>query len=696
MANGTVPGMTTRLGVPRSEIILSLSLLALLVVFLVPLPTWLLDILLAFNLSVTVLILLVTLRVTQAMDFSVFPSLLLLLTLFRLALNVATTRLILLKGDAGHVVTAFGEYVVGGSLVVGLVIFLILVVIQFVVITKGSSRVSEVSARFTLDAMPGKQMAIDADLNSGVIDEKEARRRRNELMRESEFYGTMDGASKFVRGDAVAGLIITAVNLIGGIIIGALGGLSIGEAVRKYSILTIGDGLITQIPALIVSTAAGILVTKSTSQISLGQEIGDQLGASAGTIRLGAFVVATIGLMPGLPKIPFFALGIVLFIASNRLARLVARKKAEAESKVQEEKEAPPPPKSPTETYLEDFLQVDRLALDLGARLIPLVDSRDGAGLIEKIGFMRRELAKESGVWVPMVRIKDNIGIDPEAYRILVGGREVGRGILRIGMWLAVDPGTATSRIFGEEYREPAYDLPAVWIGDADRQRAEMVGFNVVEPKDVLMNHLAEVVRRHAHELLSREDLKTLIDKVREQSSAVVEELVPGLLTMSTLHRVIMFLLEERVPITNMARILESLAANAVQLKDPGELAERVRLDLGRAICDRFRDENGLLRAVVLDPMVEAEFRAAYRDRTQQPDPSRLGNLVRKLQLERSRANVAGHDVALVVDIGMRRIFRALLGKPLPDLAVLSHQEVPNDVNLMMDCIVGSNDLNAK
>jgi flagellar biosynthesis protein FlhA len=703
MANATVPGTTAtagltggRFGVPNSEVVLSMSLLGLLVVFLVPLPTTLLDILLALNLSATVLMLLVTLRVTQAMDFSVFPSMLLLLTLFRLALNVATTRLILLNGDAGHLVEAFGQSVVRGNLVVGLVIFLILVVIQFVVITKGAGRVSEVSARFTLDAMPGKQMAIDADLNAGIIDEKQARTRRNDLMRESEFYGTMDGASKFVRGDAVAGLIITGVNLVGGILIGAINGQSISAAVKQYSILTIGDGLVTQIPALIISTASGILVTKSTSQISLGQEIGDQFGASAGTIRLGAFVVAALGFLPGFPPLPFVLMGILLFVAANRLARMMQKKTADEATKVQEEKEAPPPPKTQAETYLDDFLMVDRIALDLGARLIPLVDSRDGAGLIEKIGFMRRELARESGAWVPMVRMKDNIGIDPEAYRILIGGREVGRGILRVGQWLAVDPGTAMSRIDGEAYREPAYDLPAVWIGNPDRQRAEMIGYNVVEPKDVLMNHLAEVVRRHAHELLSREDMKTLIDKVKEASPAVVEELIPGLLPMSTVHRVVTILLEERVPITNLTRILESLAANAGQVKDPGELVERVRLDIGRAICDRFRDENGFVRAIVLDPIVETEFRTVYRDRTQQGDPARLGNLIRKLQLERSRANAAGHDVALVVDIGMRRIFRALLGKPLPDLSVLSHQEIPNDVSLMMDVIVGLNDLNAK
>ena len=331
--------------------------------------------------------------------------------------------------------------------------------------------------------------------------------------------------------------------------------------------------------------------------------------------------------------------------------------------------------------------------MDLGARLIALVDARDGPGLIDRIGFMRREIARQSGLWVPMVRMKDNIGIDPESYRILVGGREVARGTLRVGLRLAVDPGTATGPIPGEATREPAYNLPAVWIADADRQRAEMGGYNVVDPKDVLINHLAEVIRGHAHELLSREDLKALIDKAKETAPAVVEELIPALLPMGTVHRVVTLLLEERVPITNMVRILESLAGHAGAVKDPGELAERVRTDLGRAICDRFRDEDGVLRAMALDPMIEAEFRAAYRDRTTPAVAKRLGNLISKLEIEKVKANAQGRDVCLVVDMPMRRVFRTLLSKPLPDLSVLAFQEIPNDVPLKVDVLVGMQDV---
>lgn len=692
MANGITSTPNT-VSFARSELLLTGALLGLLVLFLVPLDPRILDVLLAFNLSATILLLLVTLGVKQPLEFSVFPSLLLLMTLLRLGLNVATTRLILLKGNAGEVVNAFGEFVVGNNLVVGLVIFLILIVIQFIVITRGASRVSEVSARFTLDAMPGKQMAIDADLNAGVIDEKQARTRRTDLMRESEFYGTMDGASKFVRGDAVASLIITAINLVGGIVIGIINGQSIAQAVQTYSILTIGDGLITQIPALVIATASGILVTKSSSESSLGLEIGQQLGVSPTSMRNASFIIFGLGAVPGMPRIPFFLLGIGMFFLSRRISQTKIEEEVAQKAQEQSAKETPPPAKSPTETYLDEFLQVDRIAVDLGARLISLVDSRNGSGLIDKIGYMRREIARQSGLWVPMVRMKDNIGIDPESYRILIGGREVARGELRVGSLLAVDPGMATFTIEGETTREPAYNLPAVWIGPPDRQRAELGGYNVVDPRDVLINHLAEVIRRHASELLSREDMKTLIDKVKESSPAVVDELIPGVLPMATVHRVVTLLLEERVPVTNMTRILESLAANGAQVKDAPELAERVRLDIGRAICDRFRDETGVLRAICLDPMAEMEFRNAYRDRTQTPDPGRLNALINKVELEKVKANAQGREVCLVVDLGMRRIFRTLLTKAITDLSVLSHQEIPNDVPLKVDAIVMVQDL---
>ena len=482
------PNGTERPLLARSELLLSVALLGLLIVFLVPLPTILLDLLLTFNIGSTILLLLITLTVRQPLDFSTFPSLLLLLTLYRLALNVATTRLILLNANAGEVVQAFGQFVVGGNLVVGLVIFLILIVIQFVVITKGAGRVSEVAARFTLDSMPGKQMAIDAEMNAGLIDEAEAKRRRQQLMRESEFYGTMDGASRFVRGDAIAAIIITAINLVGGFIIGLTKGMPLADAIRTYSVLTVGDGLVTQIPALITATASGILVTKATSESSLGQEIGTQFDSAAGPLRLGSIIMAGLGVMPGMPTLPFLALGAGLFVLSQRMSnRPQAKPETPAEPGATAGGAPAAAPKSPVEGYLEDFLQADRISLEIGAALIPLVSTKRGPGLLDRIGGLRRDLARQSGLWVPAVRVRDNIQLDPPVYRILIGGREVARGEVRPDMWLAIDPGGAARiSLPGEETREPAFGLPAKWVTDADRNRAEAAGYTVVDAPNVI------------------------------------------------------------------------------------------------------------------------------------------------------------------------------------------------------------------
>lgn len=675
----------------RSEMLLSLALLGLLVIFLVPLPALLLDMLLAFNLGATILLLLVTLTVRQPLEFSTFPSLLLLLTLYRLALNVATTRLILLNAYAGEIVLAFGQFVVGGSLVVGLVIFLILIVIQFVVITKGAARVSEVAARFTLDAMPGKQMAIDAELNAGIIDEAEARRRRQALVRESEFYGTMDGASRFVRGDAIAAIIITGVNLIGGLIIGLTKGMALAEAIRTYSILTIGDGLITQIPALITATAAGILVTKATSESSLGQEIGSQIRASAAPLRLGAFILAGLSLLPGLPTIPFILLGTGLYLLSRQWAAAPAPTPAGAPGPAAP---PPPPPRSPTETYIEEFVQTDRLSLEIGPALIALLSPRRGPGLVERIGSLRRDLARQSGLWVPIIRLRDNLQLPPQAYRILLNGREVARGEVRPDLWLAIDPGGAPRPpLLGEETREPIFGLPARWIPDAERPRAEAAGYTVVDPASVVITHLGEIVRRHAGELLSREDLKLMLDKVRETNPAVVDELIPAVLTMGTLHRVLILLLQERVPISNLPRILESLSTHAVAIKEPVELAERVRADIGRAIVDRFRDSNGRIRAIIFDPRVEIELRRSLQGQQLLLEPQRLERLTLRLSGELQQALMRGQEVALLCDTSVRRPLRQALVRALPDLAVIAYQEIPADILMEPVAIIRPEDL---
>jgi flagellar biosynthesis protein FlhA len=664
----------------RSELVLSLALLGLLIVFLVPLPTFLLSLLLAVNLAATILLLLITLTVRQPLDFSTFPSLLLLLTLYRLGLNVATTRLILLNANAGGVVEAFGKFVVGGNLVVGLVVFMILIVIQFVVITKGAGRVSEVAARFTLDSMPGKQMAIDAEMNAGLIDEVEAKRRRSNLMRESEFYGTMDGASRFVRGDAVAAVIITAINLVGGFVIGLSNGLSFRQSITTYSILTVGDGLVTQIPALITSVASGMLVTKATSESSLGQELGVQFNAAAGPLRLGGVILLGLGLVPGMPTLPFLLLGGGLIVLSGRVVR-PAEKGAAATGPAAAAAAAAEKPKSPVEGYLDDFLQADRIALEIGAGLIALVSAKRGPGLLDRIGGLRRDLAKQSGVWVPAVRVRDNIQLDPPAYRVLLGGREVARGQVRPDLWLAIDPGGAAKiSLAGEDTKEPAFGLPAKWITDADRNRAEAAGFTVVDAPNVLITHLGEVVRRHAGELLSREDLKAMVDKVRETAPSVVEDLIPGQLSMGALHRVLTALLDERVPISNLPRILESLAAYAPTVKDPGELAERIRPDLGRAIVDRFRDANGRVRAIVLDPRLEVEFRRSVQGAQLVLDPSRLEQLTLRVLNELRKANARGYEVALLCDSSLRRAVRHAVARTLPELVVVAYQEIPTDL----------------
>ncbi len=674
----------------RSELVLSVALLGVLVVLLVPLPPPLLDLLLALNLGLTILLLLVTLSATKALDFSVFPSLLLLLTLFRLALNVATTRLILLKGSAGHIVATFGNFVVGGSLIVGLVIFLILVIIQFVVITKGAGRISEVAARFTLDALPGKQVAIDAELNSGAIDENEARRRRQQLLREAEFYGAMDGASKFVRGDAIAGLIITAINLIGGFVIGLSRNMSFSQSFRTFSILSIGDGLVSQIPALIIATASGMLVTKATTQTSLGVEISNQVTMNPRPLFVGALILTVLALAPGLPLLPFAALAGLLYYGARRLVGPASHQPKQGTDEAQAQSGTAKPT---TEMHLNDFLQTDRATVEVGARLIPLVDPRRGNGLLDRVSGLRRDLARKDGLWVPPIRLRDNIQLEAATYRILIGGREVARGQLRPERLLAIDPGKTHLTLEGEATKDPAFGLPARWISENDRQRAELGGFTVVDAPSVLITHLGEIIRRHAHELFSREDLKMLIDKARESNPSVIDELLPNMLSMGTLHRVLCLLLEEHVPISNLPRILEGLAHHAPATKDPVELTERVRTDLGRVICDRYRDAQGRLHAIVLDPRLELELRRTQQDKTLTIDPARLEKMIVFLLNEWRKATARGQDIAFLTDGSLRRPLRHALMRSMPDLAVIAFQEVPGDLLLEPVAMIKPEDL---
>jgi len=659
----------------RSELMLAALLLMVIITLLVPLPTMLLDMLLAMDIAATILLMLIALSAKQPLDLSVFPSLLLLLTLYRLSLNVATTRLILLDGDAGRLVTAFGGMVVGGNLVVGLVIFLILVIIQFVVITKGAGRVSEVAARFTLDALPGKQMAIDAELNAGSIDDVEAKHRRAHLAREAEFHGAMDGASKFVRGDAIAGLIITAINLLGGIILGLTDGLGLSEAVRRYSILTVGDGLISQIPALIVATTSGMIVTKAASDSTLGTEIGTQLLENRRPLYIGAGILFILSLAPGMPTLPFLAvsLGLVIFLRRSDRKKTVATPPAPTTPRPKKEERE--------EEQLDTFLQTDRIVVELGRDLIPLVDSRQSKGLADRISGLRNDLTRKHDLWVPSIRIRDNIELAGTEYRFLIAGREISRSTLHPERLLAIDPGGVRFQVDGEETQEPSFGLPARWIHQNDRQRAELAGYTVVDPPMVLITHLGEILQRHASELLSREDLTRMLERLRDTAPTIVDELKPDLLRVGVVHSVLVQLLQERVPITNLVGIVESLVSHAARTKDPAELVERVRTDLSRDICDRFRDADGRVRVIVLEPHLEMKLRECLQDNGNLAlPPAQYEKLATRLNEEWQKLALQEQEAALLVDGTLRRPTRRSVERAVRDLAVISYTEIPTDL----------------
>ncbi len=669
----------------RSELVFPLAVMAMILVLIVPLPTALLDVLLTLNLSITILLLLVTLGVGQPLELSVFPSTLLVLTLARLSLNVATTRLILLQADAGKIVETFGNFVVGGNLIVGLVVFLILVVIQFLVITKGATRISEVGARFVLDAMPGKQMAIDADLNAGGINDVEAKRRRSVLLQEAEFFGAMDGASKFVRGDAVAGLVITVINLVGGIIIGMLNGMPLAQAIRTYSILSIGDGLVSQIPALITAIAAGMLVTKSSNQIGLGSEIGAQFLTKRRPLQIGAGILSLFALAPGMPTIPFLLMAAGLWTVARKLRPTDART-----DKSSTEQAASATPLSPMEEHLSEFLETDRACIEIGSRLLGMVDPPRGLSLLQRIGTLRRDLAKRSGMWIPLVRVRDNAMLEPQDYRILIGGQEVARGTLQPDRVLAISPDGTPLPLMGLDTKDPAFGLPSKWISENDRSQAELLGSTVVDAPSVLITHLREIFKRHASELLGREDVTKLIDQAKATSAAVVDELIPNLLSMGTVHRVLTALLEERVPITNLTRILEALAHHAPTTKDPIELADRVRGYLPRAICEPFLDAEHRIHAIVFDPHLELELRRSLQEKDKRLaiPPDALEALIVRLAAALREASQQQVEVALLVDSSIRRPIRHLLSRGLPDLSIIAFTEVPNDVMLEAAAII--------
>ncbi|MEA2268791.1 MAG: flagellar biosynthesis protein FlhA [Solirubrobacteraceae bacterium] len=651
------------------------------VMMIVPLPAALLDLFITINISAALAIVVATMYLNKPLEFSAFPSLLLLTTLFRLAINVSVTRLILLEGDAGHVVEAFGEFVVGGNVVVGLVIFLVLVVIQFVVITNGAGRVAEVAARFTLDAMPGKQMAIDADLNAGQITDEQARERRSEISREADFYCAMDGASKFVKGDAMAAVLITMINLLGGIIVGvAQQGMPFGEAASHFSLLTVGDGLAAQIPALLISVATGILVTRSASEKDLGNEITGQVFRHHKAPLVAGGVICLFALVPGLPKLPFLLIGggFVAIGWAMRPGGPIA-KKAAMEAAALESRPALAELPSPGDAAL-GALQIDPLELSIGFGLVPMVDEGAGGSLLSRVGVIRRQIAGELGMVISPVRIHDDIALDSHEYVVKVRGAEVARGRLLPGHQLAMDPGDAVGQLAGVPTTEPAFGLPAVWIAEDGRAEAEALGYTVVDGESVIVTHLTESIRSHAAELLTRQETRQLLDRLKEHNAAVVEEVVPDVLTVGEIQRVLQALLHESVSIRDLGAIVEAAGDKARVTRDPVLLAEYARQALGRAICGPHLDAEQRLRAIALDPAIEQEVAAAITVTADGEflamDPTRAQALVGALSGQVEHAIARGRRPVLICSARVRRHLRRLCEQSLPQLPVCSYNEI--------------------
>jgi len=672
--------------VRHADWVVGVGVLGMLVTLVTPISPVLLDVMLAANVTLSLLMLLVTMNVRGASELTTFPTILLFATLFRLGLNVASTRLILSTGEAGSMIKAFGQYVVGDNLTVGVIVFLILVIIQFVVITKGAGRISEVSARFVLDAMPGKQMAIDADLNAGLIDSAQAKKRRAQVSGEAEFYGAMDDASKFVRGDAVAGLIITALNLVGGIAIGAMDGMAIGESVDRYTMLTVGDGLVSQIPALFVSTAAAVLVTKANSRFSLGSNLIAQVSGRPKATIIAAGMVFILGMLPGMPKIPFFILAGVLAALwtgtrnINSSEDLLDEHSEEVDPTLASAGQDAGDDEESKENEVEELLSVDRLSLEIGIRLIPLVQDKSGTGILDHIGQLRRRIAMRDGMLLPQVRIKDNVRLDPGVYRVLLGGQEIARGKIEPGNVMALDGGLASGKLSGKETIDPAFGLPAWWITEAAQDEAEMLGYTVIDATSVLITHFSEVVQGTLGELLTRDDVRDLIDNLKHSSPAVVEELIPERMGYGEVQQVLRNLLREGVSIRNMAVILETLADNATRTRDPETLSELVRQRLGRALCEQHADRDGTLHAVTLDPSVEARLATAV-GKQHDPDvppvnPAWLQRLMEGVAETVGDATASGKDVVLLVRSNVRRFLHELVQTSMPKVAVLSYNEV--------------------
>ncbi len=678
--SAAVPSAARRIFAGNGEMLLAIGVVTVVALLVMPLPPFLLDALLATSLALSLVVLLVTMSSRDPLEFSIFPSLLLLITLLRLGLNVSSTRLILSTGHAGQVIAAFGNFVIGGNVVVGLVIFLILVVINFMVITKGAGRVAEVAARFTLDAMPGRQMSIDADLSAGMIDEAEARRRRDEISRYADFYGSMDGAAKFVRGDAVAGLVITGINLVGGFIIGMTQQhLSAGDALRQYSSLTVGDGLVTQIPALIVSTASGLLVTYGSNGTAMAPNIAAQLTRDPRSLWSAAGILTLFGLVPGLPFLPFLLLAAASAGVAYWAGQRNARREDDAETETRARAEgAAAPAGAPA---MREVLAVEPLELEIGYALIPLVDESQGGDLLQRVSILRKQLAFELGVLVPPVRVRDNIQLGSQEYVVRMRGVRISGGEVLPRHLLALDTGTTTGTPEGVVTRDPSFGLRAVWIVSDQRTVAETLGWNVVEAPTVLATHFMEIIREHAAELLTRQNVREMLDGLKETHPALVDDVVPGKLSLGVVHRVLQRLLKEGLSVRDLATVLEVLSDASETTKDPEQLTEHVRRAFSAVIAQMLGGEGQTLRAITIGPRLEVAlmqlFSPRSRENARMLEPEELTRALHSLNQIATESMVDGQYPPLVTPPGLRLGVRRLVEPILPRLPVISLGELP-------------------
>ena len=689
---GSFKNKLTEFSKDSTDIVIIFAVMGILVAMVLPVPAFLLDFLLALNITFAIIVLITTIYSEKALDFSVFPTMLLILTLFRLSLNVASTRLILIKGHqgsgaAGSVIESFGNFVVGGNYIVGMIIFIILVIINFMVITKGSGRIAEVAARFTLDAMPGKQMAIDADLNAGLIDENEARARRDVISRESEFHGAMDGASKFVKGDAIASIIITFINIVAGIIIGVFQkDLSISDALLNYTLLTIGDGLVSQIPALIISTSAGILVSRSGDESKMGKALYKSLFSKPTPIYVGASVVFLLGLVPGLPAVPFMGFSLILGIGFYFLnLKKDVEKKKEEEAVDKDELSATP-------EEVEHLLDMDLIEIEVGYGLIPLVDKSQDGSLLNRIRSIRRQFASELGIIVPSIHIRDNLKLEASTYKFVIKGVEVASGELFVGNLLAMDPSGTAKKIEGIPTKEPAFNLPAMWISIEKEEEAKISGYTVVDNSTVIATHLTETVKNYASELLGRQEVQKLLDNLAKTSPKAVEELVPNILTLGVVQKVLQNLLNERVSVRNLLTIVETLSDFATITKEPDILTEYVRQKLSRAFLSPYIDEKETLNVIILDKGLE-NFMLNSIKQTEQGafmsiEPSMIEQIIMSVKNETEKNATLDIQPIVLCNTNLRRPLRRMIEGVAPSVIVTSHSEVPRNINIKSTGII--------